>query len=224
MIGIICAVKEEITPFLENLEIETITKIAGLTFMCASVGDKTVVLVRSGMGKVNAAIAAQCMLDNFAVSKLIMCGVNGSIDKNLNLFDVTVCEKCTHHDLPMEIIIKDYPKMEDIWFKNDVDLVKIALECDANLNKTVMLTGEKFIDTDGRKELIDRFEGEGLLAVDMETAAVAQVALANKVPFLCIRAVSDTEEESGLDIFWQNVGKASVLAFEVCKKIIEKLK
>ncbi len=220
MIGIICAVEQEFTPFLENSTVISQRKIAGLNFMCVSLENTELVMVRSGMGKVNASIAAQCMIENFQVSTIIVSGVNGSIDKNLKLFDLTVCKKCTHHDLPMDIIIRDYPKIESPWFYTDSKLLEIATKADEKIKQIVMLTGEKFIDVDGREELISRFSNEGLLAVDMETAAVAQTALANDVSFLCIRSISDTEEEAGLDVFWQNVAKASYVSYTVCKKII----
>ena len=86
-----------------------------------------------------------------------------------------------------------------------------------------MVTGEIFIDCQGREALTGRFAAEGLLAADMETAAVAQACLANSVPFCAIRAISDTEQECGLDAFWLNVAKASVLAYEATAKLLKNL-
>ena len=85
----------------------------------------------------------------------------------------------------------------------------------------VYLTGEAFIDNEGRASLSERFGAEGLISADMETAAVAQVCRAAGVPFCCVRAISDTEEERGFDVFLKNVAEASVIAAAAVADMLE---
>ncbi|MGE4353246.1 MAG: 5'-methylthioadenosine/S-adenosylhomocysteine nucleosidase [Oscillospiraceae bacterium] len=221
--GILCAVEQEIHPFLDSIQTTSTTEKGALEFIHGFLDESEVVLVRSGMGKVNAACAAQSMIDHFPIDRLIISGVGGSLDKNLRLFDLIVCDRCTHHDLPMDIITGDYPRMDTPWFYSDRSLFSAVIAANEHIRPGIMVTGEKFIDCEGRAELTSRFSAEGLLAADMETAAVAQACFANSVPFCAVRAISDTEEACGLDVFWQNVAKASVLAHNAVVTLLKKI-
>lgn len=221
--GILCAVEAEAQPIIEKLVLRETVEKSSLSFLLGTLSGKEVVLVRSGMGKVNAAVAGQCMIDSFPIERLIISGVGGSLCQELRLFDVTVCEKCTHHDLPMDSITADYPKMEGSWFYTDKPLFELVCEENPGIKPASYLTGEKFIDNEGRTELVQRYGEQGAISADMETAAVAQACLASGIPFCCVRAVSDTEEERGFEVFWQNVTEASRLAADAVIKLIKKL-
>lgn len=207
--GILCAVDAELSPLLNNLSDVSEIMRGSLKFLRGKIESSEVVLVRTGMGKVNAAIAAQSMIDGFCPDRILISGVGGSLDKKLSLFDLVVCDRCMHHDLPESVVTGDYPYMESPWFHTDRSLFNAILERNSAIRAGIMVTGEKFIDTEGRTELVERFAQEGLLSVDMETAAVAQACRASAVPFCAVRAISDTEEECGFDIFLQNVAKAA---------------
>ena len=76
--GILCAVAQEIRPFLDNIRLVSTIEKGSLKFLRGFLGEAEIVLVRSGMGKVNAACAAQCMIDSFSIDRIIISGVGGS--------------------------------------------------------------------------------------------------------------------------------------------------
>ncbi|MGI6029581.1 MAG: 5'-methylthioadenosine/S-adenosylhomocysteine nucleosidase [Candidatus Heteroscillospira sp.] len=223
MTGIFCAVEAEAAPILARLEVSETIEKNSLRFLRGKLRGREVCFVRGGMGKVNAAAAVQGMLDLFQPEALIISGVGGSLCPELRLMDLTLGVKCTHHDLPMAVIRADYPKMDSDWFYSDEKLARLAREVRPSLMDAVYLTGEAFIDSEGRESLVSRFGAEGKIACDMETAAVFQVCRAAKVPACCVRAISDTEEDCGLDVFWQNVAKASVLAADAVMDMVERI-
>ena len=221
MIAILCAVEAEAAPILKELRVSEKIEKNSLRFLHGTLRGREVCFVRSGMGKVNAALGAQGLIDLFSPAALLISGVGGSLCPQLRLMDLTVGVKCTHHDLPMDVIRADYPKMDDQWFTADRDLVGLTERCAPGIIPAVYLTGEAFIDKEGRESLVHRFASEGAISCDMETAAAAQACRAAGVPFCCIRAISDTEEECGLDVFWQNVEKASVRAAGAVMNMVE---
>ena len=223
MIAILCAVEAEAAPILEQLQVTETIKINSLTFLRGQLQGQEVCFVRSGMGKVNAAVAAQGLIDLFAPQAFLISGVGGSLCPALRLMDLTVGQKCTHHDLPMDVIRADYPKMHSDWFEADPRLLDLALRTNPGMVPAAYLTGEAFIDREGRESLVERFGSQGNITCDMETAAVAQACRAAGVPFCCIRAISDTEEERGLEVFWQNVAKASAIAAAAVLKLLPEI-
>lgn len=223
MIAILCAVEAEAAPILENLSVQETIEKNSLTFLRGELRGKQVCFVRSGMGKVNAAVAAQGLIDLFAPRAFLISGVAGSLCPQLRLMNLTVGAKCTHHDLPMAVIRADYPKMDSDWFYADEALLDLAKEVSPGIVPAAYLTGEAFIDQEGRESLVSRFGAEGAITCDMETAAAAQACRAANVPFCCVRAISDTEEDCGLEVFWQNVARASVIAAGAVMDMIGRL-
>ena len=216
-----CAVEAEAAPLLGRMTDREETGRCSLRFVRGRINGHDCVVVRSGMGKVNAAAAAQCVIDTFSPARLIVSGVGGSLCRELRLFDLTLCEKTTHHDLPMAAVRADYPKMDSDWFVPDAALAAACRRARPEIKGGVYLTGEAFIDNEGRASLSERFGAEGLISADMETAAVAQVCRAAGVPFCCVRAISDTVEERGFDAFLKNVAEASVIAAAAVADMLE---
>ena len=196
-IGIIAATEFEIAPFLRKMTHETITTHAMLKFHEGLYSDIPIVALFCGVCKVNAAIAAQVLIDNYDVSKIMMIGVAGAIDKSLNIFDSIVSKEIAYHDVANEILVRFHPWMEQPYFLADQDLLDAIMLANAE-DKTVLtgkiVTGEAFINLEGREEIIKNHNPQ---CVDMETASVAHVCYVNQIPFVAIRSISDTPHESG---------------------------
>lgn len=128
-----------------------------------------------------------------------MVGVAGAIDTNLNILDTIISDEIIYHDVAQEILTEYHPWMQHPHFIADRDLRDGIILANAD-DKTVftgkMVTGEAFIDQDGREEII---KNHAPSCVDMETASVAHVCYVNDVPFVSIRSISDTPHESGND-------------------------
>lgn len=223
-IGIICAVDRELSPFLEKLQPQALPTQAMLTFYQGSLGDHQLILVRCGVCKVNAAIAAQALIDRFQVDLLINSGTAGGINPSVQLFDTIISEKIAYHDVAPHILTQYHPFMESVYFSADPRLLALMRQCAPQPPNTLRfgttVTGEQFIDTGMREEIDRQFSP---LSADMEGAAIAHVCHVNHIPFLMIRSITDTPTHSGMDHFEQNCEKASGLACEATLALIQKI-
>ena len=223
-IGVIGPSENEINPFIDSMHELKTEKYAMLNFHTGKYSNIDAAALFCGVCKVNAAIAAQILIDKFAVTHIIVTGVAGAIDKNLKVFDTVISSEVAYHDVEEGILINYHPWMESVYFKADNNMLKDIIRA-VNQNKNVligrMVTGEGFIVQDGRNEIIEKYNP---LCVDMETAGIAHVCYANSIPFIAIRTISDTPEESGSDAFEKNCETAARKSINVLKCYLDNLK
>lgn len=224
-VGIICASDDEFTPFIEHMENVVITEKAMLSIYEGEIcGIRTVALF-SGVCKVNAAIAAEILIDTFHADIIINCGVAGGMNDDLEIFDTVVSERVCYHDVADDILTEFHPWMKSVWFLSDEKLLqlshKAAQKKDYRVYFGSTVTGEAFISDEGRYEINEKYSP---LSTDMETAAIAHVCYVNKIPFIAIRTITDTQKKSGLENFELNCKKASVIAKDLTLALICEIK
>lgn len=203
MIGIIGAMDEEVTQLKNKMQQITITKKAGMDFYSGNFGDRAVVIVRSGISKVNAAICTQILVDEFHASSIINTGIAGSLNNDINIGDIVLSTDALQHDVdatafgyPIGVI----PRMETSIFIADENLITKAenlckkVNPDISVFKGRVVTGDQFIASKDQKDkLVSAFSA---FCTEMEGAAIAQTAYLNQIPFLIIRAISDKADNS----------------------------
>lgn len=239
-IGILCASDTELAPFLrrilpvpkggaEGCETEGgsvgITEKAMLKFYEGYLGGTRVTVLYSGVCKVNAAIAAQLLIDRFQVDGIINAGTAGGMDRRVRLFDTVISERMVYHDVAEDILTEFHPWLKENCFRAEPKFLAAARKYSEKtafpLLFGTMATGEQFIEEDRREEIIEKFAP---LSVDMETTAAAQVCHANGIPFISIRTITDTAENMGESCFEQNCEAASERAAQVTLGLLEELK
>ena len=203
MLGIIGAMDEEISQIAELMTDVEETTIAEMTFKKGTIGGKEVVAVRSGIGKVNAAMCTQILATYFNVDSVINTGVAGSLRNEINIGDIVISTDALQHDMDATGFgyeLGVIPRMMVSTFVADDRLAKLAKEAciEANLGIGVhcgrVVSGDQFItDKATKQRLIDNFDG---YCTEMEGAAIAQAAYLNGIPFLVIRAISDKADDS----------------------------
>lgn len=202
-IGIIGAMSVEVQDLLAKLEDRRDVKAYGLTFHTGTLAHIPVVLVQSGVGKVNAALAVQQLVDHFQVTGILNTGVAGSIDLSLGVGDFVVSSDAVQHDVDATGFgykSGQIPGMQ-LSFPADPSFIKAAEEAFKEIGTTWqsrllvgrIASGDQFINKSGQKERIrTSFDAA---CVEMEGAAIAQAATVNAIPFLIIRCMSDTADE-----------------------------
>ena len=229
-IGIIGAMDEEIAYIKEQLEIVSERTVVELDFFIGKFEDKGVVLVKSGIGKVNAAICAQVLVDHFAVDYIINVGVAGAISKELSIGDVVISSDAVQHDMDTSVFgdpVGVIPRMNESAFKADPVLVKLAWEAGSNLltDHKVFIgriaSGDQFISTKEQKNKIR--SNVNPFCAEMEGAAVAHACYLNKIPFVIIRSISDNAEAEA-DISYEKfvpiaAKNSSLLVAQLLKEI-----
>ena len=203
MIGIIGAMDEEVEQIVAAMNIEKEETKACMNFKAGKLNGKDVVVVRSGIGKVNAAVCTQILVDDFGADCVINTGIAGSLKAKIDIGDVVVSSDVLHHD--MDATGFGYPKgqiprMDTLSFKADDRLIELAKESCAKAVTSVgvhvgrVVSGDQFISDKAVKERISsEFAG---YCTEMEGAAIAQAAYLNNVPFVILRAISDKADDS----------------------------
>ncbi len=208
VIGVVGAMQEEISPVMNNLE-DTKTKvISGLKFVKGRYKHLSVVAVCSGIGKINAAVGTQILIDRYAITHAIFTGVAGGIAPGLDIGDVVLGADIVQYDMDVTALgyeLGFIPRLGMRAFQGDAYLLNQALQaakvnpaCFGQIVKGRILTGDSFIaDHQRGKELHEKLGG---LCVDMEGAAVAQACHLAEIPSLVIRSLSDkADSDANLD-------------------------
>lgn len=202
-LGIIGAMDEEVSILKEKLEAEQVKTIASMDFHVGKLEGKDVVIVRSGIGKVNAAVCAQILISVFEVDCVINTGVAGSLRNEINIGDIVLSKDALNHDMDATGFGYEpgiIPRMEESVFQADEQLLNIAKQVNEEVNTDIstfigrVVSGDQFIsDAEKKKYLVEKFQG---YCTEMEGAAIAQAAYLNNVPYLVIRAISDKADNS----------------------------
>lgn len=198
--GIIGAMDVEVAILRGMMKYSRTETVSGIDYIIGSLADRRVVLARSGVGKVFAALCAQTMILKFGVTEIINSGVAGTLTPELHIGDVAISTACVQHDMDTSAVGDPVGLISGI---NVIELPadeKLAAQLDevctkANVNHRlgIIASGDQFVHTSERREWIgNTFKAT---AVEMEAAAIAQVCYVNKIPFAAIRVISD--EASG---------------------------
>lgn len=203
MTGIIGAMEEEVSQIVHKMKDVKKTEIAGMTFNSGSLEGKPLVVVKSGIGKVNAAICTQILATYFKADAVINTGVAGSLKNEINIGDVVISTDAIQHDMDATGFGYEpgvIPRMKTSVFAADNNLIKMAEDAcksavpEIGVFKGRIVSGDQFITDKATKDrLIKQFKG---YCTEMEGAAIAQAAYLNNIPFLIIRAISDKADDS----------------------------
>ena len=203
MIGIIGAMEEEVAALKEDMDIQETVEQASMVFCKGKLCGKDVVVVRSGIGKVNAGICAQIIVDRFQADMLINTGIAGSLDARIDIGDMVISTDALHHDMDATIFgdaIGQIPRMDTLAFPADEELVRKAAKANEKANPDIrtftgkVASGDQFISSrEAKEKIVENFHP---LCVEMEGAGIAQAAYLNKVSYVIIRAISDKADNS----------------------------
>ncbi len=203
VIGIIGAMEEEVAALKEKMELSEVYRKASMEFYKGTLQGKEVVVVRSGIGKVNAGLCTQILADVFQVDYVMNTGIAGSLDARIDIGDIVISTEAVQHDMDATQFgypLGQIPRMETLAFPADKKMVQIARESCEKVNPEIkvfegrVVTGDQFVASKVVKERIKaNFDG---LCTEMEGAAIAQAAWLNQIPFVIIRAISDKADDS----------------------------
>lgn len=222
MIGIIGAMDEEISVILSEMNNISEYNINNIKFYKGKIYDKDLVLVKSGIGMVNASIITTLLIKEFDVNKILFSGVAGSLNKNINVGDIVIADSLVEYMFDATEFgyeIGQIPRMENSVFKSENLLNKIR---DILKNDSIfygkILSGDKFVSNLEEKEKIGKkFDA---LALDMESAAVAHCTYILGVEFAIIRSISDSLNSDSVMEYAEFVNVAAMNSKEILLKLL----
>ncbi|MCD8291006.1 MAG: 5'-methylthioadenosine/adenosylhomocysteine nucleosidase [Prevotella sp.] len=225
-IGTIVAMDKELVQLKSLLDNMTIERHHNNDFICGNIADKEIILQKCGIGKVNSAIGAVEMINNYVPDLIISTGVAGGADISMNVADVVVGSEYCYHDAycGSECAAGQIIGLPPVFYASK-DLVDVALSIEAgkNIHSGLIVSGDWFVDSqDKMRSILEKFPKA--VAVDMESCSIAQVCHIYGVPFISFRIISDIplkdKKASQYFDFWARIAEGS---FNVTKNFIEKI-
>ncbi|QFV00780.1 MULTISPECIES: 5'-methylthioadenosine/adenosylhomocysteine nucleosidase [Limosilactobacillus] len=215
--GIICAMPEEIKELTARLSDKQVETIGGKDYLQGKISNQQVVLVESGIGKVEAGITTEHLITDFNVDVVINSGSAGGIGRGLHIGDVVISSETAYHDVDaraFDYVYGQLPgkqprfKASEKWGRA---LETAGEQTGLNIKRGLIVSGDQFIASQDAIDQILHYFPEALSS-EMEGAAVGQVATDHDVPYVVVRAMSDTgNEDAGVsfDEFIIEAGKRS---------------
>ena len=229
-IGVIVAMEKELVQLRGLLKDERIEKRGVMDFFLGTIGNNEIVLEQCGIGKVNSAIGAVEMIDEYHPELIISTGVAGGASIELNITEVVVARECVYHDAYCG---KDceYGQLLGMpaRFAAPSELVDKALSLNdldsglPHIHAGLTVSGEWFVDTKEKmRSILDHFPEA--MAVDMESCSIAQTCHVYGVPFISFRIISDIplkDVDAAMYFqFWERIANGS---FGVTKAFLERI-
>ncbi|MEJ9212012.1 5'-methylthioadenosine/S-adenosylhomocysteine nucleosidase [Bacillus smithii] len=229
-IAIIGAMEEEVAILRNQIEFSSNDTIANSEYTSGKLKGADVVLLKSGIGKVNAAMSTAVLLYHFQPDVVINTGSAGGLNPELQVGDIVISTEVRHHDVDATVFGYEYgqvPQMPAAYLA-DQRLIETAARSAETLTgvqvvKGLITTGDSFMSDPDRVESI-RHKWNDLQAVEMEAAAIAQVCYQFGTPFVIIRSLSDIAGKESNISFDQYLEKAARNSAELVIKIVESLK
>ena len=232
-LGIIGAMDIEIETLKSALSDCKTTKVAEMEFYEGKLSNKDVIVVKCGIGKVNAARCVQILADKFEVDAVVNTGIGGGIGDGLSVADIVVGDELVQHDFD----VSGFGYAKGYMFSGDKDkataykcneelvakLIKSAREhLDSSKIKTGRIaTGDVFVsDALKKKEIKEIF---GALVCEMEGGAIAQTAVANGLDVVVVRAISDLADGSASESYEEFEKETAYLSAEIIKSFVRSL-
>lgn len=228
-IAIIGAMEEEVQILRNALENTSVETVAGCEFTSGTLYGRDIVLLKSGIGKVNAAMATTILMERYQPDYVINTGSAGGFHHSLNVGDVVISTEVRHHDVDATAFDYEYGQVPGMpaAYAADIKLIDIAKFCSQKVRgiqvvKGLIATGDSFMSDPERVAFVRERIGD-IYAVEMEAAAVAQVCYQYKVPFVIIRALSDIAGKESNVSFDQFLEKAALNSSNVIMNMIKEL-
>ncbi len=199
IIGLMGAMEDEIAPLYEKMAGRRETALGGITFYEGALAGKQVVLCCAGVGKAQAAAAAQLLCTSFGAGAILFSGIAGNMSSRIGIGDVVIGSTLVYHDGEPRMFAETAPFLQE--YRADPALIEAArAACEAAGVRHIVgkiATGDQFVGDAATKAAIAAKCAPD--CVEMEGAAVAHIAAKNGVPFVVLRAMSDNADEAAFE-------------------------
>lgn len=229
IVGVIGAMEEEVNLLRDEIQSPETTVIANIELIKGTIGNHEVVLVKSGIGKVNAAIATTLLLENFKPDVVLNTGSAGGFLENLEIGSVVISDEVCHHDVDVTAFGYAHGQVPNLpaTFKSDTSLIDHAKEAVEALGEHryaigLIASSDSFMSDADHVERVQQLF-PNMIAAEMEAAAVAQVCHQFGTPFVVIRALSDIAGKESSMSFDEFLPVAARHSTDIVLRVISKL-
>ena len=229
-IGIICAMQEEIKELLAAMDNDEVHHLSGKDYHVGELFGQPVILVESGIGKVEAGITTEHLISEFGATVVINSGSAGGIGDGLHVGDIVISSETAYHDVDaraFDYVYGQLPQQPATFPASQLwgdQLVAASEETGLHTVRGLIVSGDQFVSSSEAIAKIKHYFPQAL-AAEMEGAAVGQVANDHQVPYVVLRAMSDTaDEDAGVSFnkFIIDAGKRSATMLMTMMKHLSK--
>lgn len=198
--GIMGAMPDEVDQLCAKLADVTVEPYGGVEYHRGTLAGKPVVVCCAGMGKANAAAATQVLITRYGTDRIIFSGIAGNMTSKIGIGDVVIGRTVLYHDAELDMICQNPPYLKE--YSGDPALIAAAEAACAKAGVKALTgriaTGDQFVgDSVTKQAIADKCAPD---CVEMEGAAVSQIAAKNGVPCVILRAMSDNADEDGHEV------------------------
>jgi adenosylhomocysteine nucleosidase len=221
--------KEEIDLLLQEQQDTVTERHSGIDYHIGALHGRRIVSCKSGVGKVNAAVCTQLLIDRFGVDAVLFTGVAGALDPELEIGDIVISRSCMQHDMdvtPLGFPRGVIPYQEVSDFPSDPELIRLAEQAGERVfpercRVGKVLSGDQFI---ADREIVKRLHAELQgTCTEMEGAAVAQVCHMSGIPHVIVRSMSDKADGSAHVNFAAFTAEAAARSFAIVSDMIKRM-
>ena len=228
-IGVIGAMEEEVQLLRSRLESPQTEEIAKCEFTLGTYAGQDIVLLKSGIGKVNAAMSTTILLQQYQPDIVINIGSAGGFDEELEVGAVVISDEVRHHDVDVTVFgyeMGQVPQLPAAFTSNE-ELIELAIKAVKEMGQHdyavgLIATGDSFMNDPERVAKVREYFPT-MKAAEMEAAAVAQVCYQFDVAFVVIRALSDIAGKESSVSFDEFLPVAAKHSTEIVFNVISQL-
>ncbi len=215
-IGVIIAMDKEKKVLINSLSQKKSRKIAGQIFTLGKLFQKTIIIAESGIGKVQAAMTTTILINNYHPDLIVNTGSAGSLSSKLGIGDQIIATCLAYYDVFNTIRPGSVGQIpgKSLYFKSNHSLIKKFQKVNPKAKEGLVVSGDSFVMQKTKEKILQNFPKA--LAAEMEGVAVAQVSNNFEVPFIVLRAISDSADGSAnisFDKFLEKAGEKSAEIF-----------
>lgn len=229
MLAVVGAMEEEIVRLRARLTDVREETVARVRVARGSFDGTEIILAQCGIGKVNAAICTQMIIDRYGADRLLFCGVAGGLAPNMQPGDIVIASHLIQCDMDLTAFGRRLGEIPGVGrlLESDPDLVQLAAAAfdeafpapdGPNLMIGTIASADRFVkDRDEQRRLQREFSA---LATEMEGAAAGHTCHVNEIPFVVVRAISDGASQSARDEFTSNLSRAAANGARLMEKLV----
>lgn len=228
MIGIIGAMNEEVAMLKTKIEHLKETQYKSIKFYEGMISGKEVVLMQSGIGKVNAAMSTTVLFEHYEIDFVVNIGTAGGVKENCEVLDIVISDKVCYHDVDVTAFKYEYGQVPQcpLYFESDEKLIKLTeqvlTEEKMSFHKGLIVSGDAFIHEETQMENIKKHFSD-VIALEMEAAAIAQVCYLYQKRFIVLRSLSDIAGKKSHLSFDAYLEQSALNSSTFVLKLIEQL-
>lgn len=200
ILGIMGAMPDEVSQLCARLTDVSVEHYGGVEYYKGFLDGKEVVVCCAGMGKANAAATTQVLITRYGAQKILFSGIAGNMSARIGVGDVVIGKRVLYHDAQTDMICQSAPYLKE--YAGDASLIAAAeaacTACGVKYLTGTIATGDLFVGDAATKNAIEAKCHPD--CVEMEGAAVSQIAAKNGVPCVILRAMSDNADEDGYTV------------------------